>query len=187
MYLNYLSLCLCFNYVRSINIFSVHLYKMNFKADLCKMTQSYLGHNILSGSWSTIISALLNGTMVFDGITGMMVGSHPYPSGIPTKFPSGIPPHPGGIPTKFPSGIPLLSQRDPTGMRVGSHPISVGSRPNFPVGLVGSHWDLDWDPTLIPVGFSVIFSVGWLEKKRLDLGHFSQGSNPGFEVQCGIH
>ena len=127
MYLNYLSLCLCFNYVRSINIFSVHLYKMNFKADLCKMTQSYLGHNILSGSWSTIISALLNGTMVFDGITGMMVGSHPYPSGIPTKFPS---------------GIPLLSQRDPTGMRVGSHPFPSGIPTKFPSGTGG-----------IPLGF----------------------------------
>ena len=133
MYLNYLSLCLCFNYVRSINIFSVHLYKMNFKADLCKMTQSYLGHNILSGSWSTIISALLNGTMVFDGITGMMVG--PWPN-----FPVGSRPN-------FP---------------VGSHLIPVGSRPNFPVGShsypsgipLGWGWDPDqisqwdwWDST----------------------------------------
>jgi hypothetical protein len=142
MYLNYLSLCLCFNYVRSINIFSVHLYKMNFKADLCKMTQSYLGHNILSGSWSTIISALLNGTMVYDGITGMMVGSHPYPSGIPTKFPSGILPLSQWDPTSSRWDPYQISLRYPTGMRVGSHPfpsgMRVGSQPHFPVGLVGS-------------------------------------------------
>ena len=129
----------------------------NFKADLCKMTQSYLGHNILSGSWSTIISALLNGTMVFDGITGMIVGSHPYPSGIPTKFPSGIPPLSQWDPTSSRWDPDQISQWDPTLIPVGSHWDEGGIPPFSRWDPTPSHWDPDqisqwdwWYPTGIP-------------------------------------